>query len=185
VTDVRCIIITVPPADVADAIDRIRREVSRIGDTYEALTYPPHVTLRTGAVVPARDVDRFLARMDTAVAGIEPFTIETDRFEIDEYTARGRPRYFVGYAIKPHRSLIHLHEQLWTVPEWRKRERSEFRPHLTIAFDDLDENGARRVERAIARSELAVPANLSWRCTNVSFYTRDDDVWKPYHVIDF
>jgi hypothetical protein len=60
VNGTRLIIITVPPPDVAAALHRARSEAARLTGSVAALAYPPHLTLRTGAVVPADGTHAFL-----------------------------------------------------------------------------------------------------------------------------
>lgn len=180
---IRFIIITVPPAAVAEQIDRFRRTIAEVGDTWEALTYPPHVTLRTGTLVPHEDAQRYADRLVQHLAQIRSFPVETGALQQATYQSDGDPRHFVGYDIDRSDSLMRLHRQLLEFRQWIKGEQREFQPHLTIAYHDLSAQAASRVKRWIAANPLDVPAGFRWRCDNVALYTRGATSWEPYRIV--
>lgn len=177
---VRFIIITVPPDDVGREIDRFRRRVSEVGNTREALAYPPHVTMRTGAIVPRGEVDSFADRFVQHLTGIQPFRVETDTLHQSAYVSGDETRYFVGYGIDRSLELIALHRRLLELVEYRKSADRSFNPHLTIAFHDLSSEGAARVARWIEDSVDSVPVGFSWTCDNVGVYRLLGGRWELF-----
>lgn len=182
---VRLIVITVPPDDLCAEIDLFRREIARIGDSREALTYPPHITLRTGAIVPAEALEDYGERLERHLTGTRPFPIETASLEQSRYTAHGALRHFVGYQIRRSEELLALNRRLLRFCDWIKSDRIDFYPHLTMAFHDLDGAGAGRVARWIAANPERVPAGFRWTCDNVGLWRRGTERWEPFRVIRF
>ena len=75
---VRFVIITTPQSDVAARIDEARRTVCRIGASQASLAYPPHVTLRTGTLVPLLQLPEFIHEFGELIGRWEPFRIRTN-----------------------------------------------------------------------------------------------------------
>lgn len=182
---VRFIIITVPPDDVAGEINTFRRRVSEVGNAREALKYPPHVTMRTGALVPRGEVDSFTDRFVRHLTGIQPFRMETNTLHQGIYASEDETRNFVGYGIDPSPELTSLHGRLLELVEYRKNAHRNSNPHLTIAFHDLSVDGAARVARWIEDNSDSVPAGFSWTCGNVGLYRLLDGRWELFREARF
>jgi Bacterial phosphonate metabolism protein (PhnI) len=56
---VRFVIITVPPPELSVLLESTRAAAASLTRSCAALAYPPHITLRTGAVVPEESVESF------------------------------------------------------------------------------------------------------------------------------
>jgi len=179
---VRFIVITTTPREVERGIDEARRRVCEVGACRAALAYPPHVTLRTGALVPAPLVARFLEAFGAAVGRWAPFPIRTDGLWQTSYRDRDLEKYLVGYRIAKDAPLAELNERLLCCTTWRASDRRHFEPHLTLAFDDLDREGYQRVCQWLRGNPSALPTGFQWTCDNVGLYVRDGEEWVPYRI---
>jgi 2'-5' RNA ligase len=179
---VRFIVITTPAPDVARRIDEARRLICAIGGCRSALAYPPHVTLRTGALVPMALVPSFIDAFAAVVGRWEPFPLRTDGFLRTSYRDRDREKYLVGYRIRKDPALAALNERLLRCTTWRASARVHFEPHLTLAFDDLDLDGYVRVAHWLEENPGALPDGFGWTCDNVGLYRREEDEWAAYKV---
>jgi 2'-5' RNA ligase len=177
----RLVVITVPPADVARQIDAFRRDVCRIGGSRAALAYPPHVTLRTGFLYPPRERETLLRELAGILGTWRPFPIRTGDLMWDTYDA-GVTKYFVGYEITKDQALVDLNRRLLSYGRWRKSDRLNFHPHLTMAFDDLSFEGFQQVSRWLRDEPERAPLGFTWICDNVGLYHRVGKLWEPYHV---
>ncbi len=176
-TSIRFIIITVLPEAVAPGFDEARRRVCEIGGSRSALSYPPHVTLRTGVLVPVEDVEAFTEEI-AAVAGTwDPFPVTTEGFLFTEYEDGEERKYLVGYRIQKDPRLTSLHERLLRYERWRASNRLGFEPHLTLAFDDLRMEGFQRIQNWFEGNPGDLPARLEWSCDNVGLYRRQGALW--------
>ena len=79
-SDVRFIIITVPPPALSVLLESARAAAASLTRTCAALAYPPHVTLRTGALVPEESVESFAAGLRESLGAWRPFTINARGF---------------------------------------------------------------------------------------------------------
>jgi 2'-5' RNA ligase len=179
---VRFIVITTPPPDVCRAIDEARRLVCGIGHSRAALSYPPHVTLRTGMLVPAALVTDFLEAFGTAVGTWDPFPIRTDGMWTTSYRDREKEKYLVGYRVLKEQALVELNGRLLSYTTYRASSRLSFEPHLTLAFDDLDLDGFVRIQHWLDDNPQVLPKGFSWTCDNVGLYRREGEGWLPYKV---
>jgi 2'-5' RNA ligase len=181
VSDVRFIIITVPPADVAVRLERARQEASILTASRSALAYPPHVTLRTGAMVPADSIGRFAAGIRTALGPWRPFPVRAGGLMHSVYSDQdGLTRHIVGWHIVADESLLRLHRALLAFRLFQRRAQPPFEPHLTLAFEDLEEAGAELLLQHAARNPDTFPPDLCWTCDRVGLFREIDDSWEPY-----
>ena len=179
---VRFIVITTAPPEVSCRIDEVRRRVSEIGRSRAALAYPPHVTLRTGALVPSALVPSFLEAFGAVVGTWTPFTLRTDGLWRTSYRDREQEKFLVGYRVCKDPPLAGLNERLLRCSAWRASNRLHFEPHLTLAFDDLDRDGCSRVGDWIGDNPGALPAGFEWTCDNVGLFCQEEGEWVPYKV---
>lgn len=179
---VRLIIITVPPPAVLVEISGLRAICSGIASSFAATAYPPHVTLRTGVIVPRVEMGTFLSSFDRLLEGVRPFEIRTE-----EIVFRAMPREegvlpIVALEIEPSAKLLTLNARLLQYEPYRASGRTSFWPHLTLVFQDLSVAGRRRLERYLADREELRSRRFSWICDNVSLYRLRGRCWQPYHV---
>ena len=174
---VRFIIITALPEETAREFETARRSVCGIGGSRAALAYPPHMTLRTGACVPRESVDAFLMEFGEAVGTWDPFLVTTEGLLITSYQDQESLKYLVGYKVPKDPPLASLNERLLRCESWRASNRIHFEPHLTLAFDDLTEDGMRRVRLWLDENPNGLPAGFRWLCDNVCLYWRGGDSW--------
>jgi 2'-5' RNA ligase len=179
---VRFIIITTPPGDISGLIIEARRLVNEIGACTSALEYPPHVTLRTGALVPEPLASKFVHAFAAVIGRWNPFPIRTEALWRTSYTDRDREKYLVGYRVRKDAPLAELNERLLRCTTWRASDRLHFEPHLTLAFDDLDLDGYVRISHWLDENSRSLPEGFEWRCDNVGLYQREGKSWTPYKV---
>jgi 2'-5' RNA ligase len=179
---VRFIIITTPPNDVAAKIDSARRRICEIGNSRAALAYPPHVTLRTGALVPATMISSFIEAFGAAVGRWDPFPVKTEGVWRTSYRDGENEKFLVGYRVAKDPALLALNERLLRCSTWRASSRIHFEPHLTLAFDDLDHDRFEKIEHWLDENPGSVPQGFTWTCDNVGLFRLEGDTWTPYKL---
>jgi len=179
---VRFIVITTPPSEVSARIDEARRVVCEVAHSRASLSYPPHITLRTGALVPVESVPIFLDGFDAVARDWQPFSVRTDGIFSTTYRDRDIERYLVAYRVAKDAAITALNEKLLRYTIWRASNRLHFEPHLTLAFEDMDVTDFLRVREWLETNSSALPASLSWTCDNVGLYRREGDEWTAYKV---
>ncbi len=179
---VRFIIITTPPSDVAAEIDTARQRICEIGHSRAALAYPPHVTLRTGALVPAAMISSFMEAFGAAVGRWDPFPVKTEGLWRTSYRDGEKEKFLVGYRMAKDPALLALNERLLRCSTWRASSRIYFEPHLTLAFDDLDHDGFERVEHWLDENPSSMPPGFAWSCDNVGLFRLEGEIWIAYKL---
>lgn len=180
---IRFVIITVPPLRVVQQIDRFRIPAADVSHSRIALAYPPHVTLRTGALVPAAEVVDYVHGLRETLSDFRPFEISTTELIASTYEESGETRYFVGYGVERSPELMALHDRLLTYSRFIKRKQPNFEPHLSIAYGDLTAEGQAAILHLAEKNPSLAPSRLSWICDNVGLYHRVGGEWVPYEVI--
>jgi 2'-5' RNA ligase len=179
---VRLIIITVPPPAVQAELAGLRAICSGVSQSHAAAAYPPHVTLRTGVIVPKDELEFFLDEFGGLLGGVGPFEIRTG-----EILFRTIPRDhgvvpIVALEIEPSAALVSLNARLLQYQPYRASDRTAFWPHLTLAFQDLSPEGRLRLEQYLAAGEELRSRRFAWHCDNVALYRQHGRRWQPHHV---
>lgn len=181
---IRFIIINVPQSPLKEQLSNLMVQLRDEGKTYTAVTYPPHVTLRTGAIVPEKEINTFLKGFESHLHGWSPFSIELDGIHSDTYRSEGAEKRIVYYKIKPNNELNRLNEKLLKYKPFIKSNPSAFHPHLSLAYDDLSSQGHSRIKRLMADNPNLLPSGTSWICDTVSLYFKPADCWIPFHEFE-
>jgi 2'-5' RNA ligase len=179
---VRLIIITVPPTAVQAELSLLRANCSGVSSSHAAAAYPPHVTLRTGVIVPPRGMSAFLAEFGRLLEEIEPFELRTGEIVFRTILRDSGEVPIVALEIEPSAALLSLNARLLGYKTYRANDRTGFWPHLTLAFQDLSPAGLRNLERYLAAREDLRSLRLTWTCDNVSLYRQRGRRWQPHHL---
>lgn len=180
---VRLIIITVPPPAVRMELSGFRAGCAAVAASYAACVYPPHVTLRTGVLVPEADLSRVLDDFGRLLAGVERFEMRTGAIVSRTIARDGGEIPIVALEIEPSPSLLALNARLLGYEPYRASDRTAFWPHLTLAFQDLSPGGQRRLEAYLAARDELRARRFSWVCDNVSLYRQRGRGWHPQAIL--
>jgi len=179
----RFIIITVPPPSISGKLEKLIADCSIIGDSYEAISYPPHITLRTGALVPEKDIRVFVDGFQRHCASLSRVKITTSGVYFDTYLQDSIKKYFIGYHILKTERLIDIHRELMTYdPFIKKNKQNEFTPHLSLAYHDLGEASFIRLKDYITANPDTYGDDYSWDMENVSLYVKKGEKWEPFYI---
>lgn len=175
----RLVLISTPPLLLRSRLEDLREELCRKGSCREALRYPVHLTLRTGVLLPDSKREDFLESFGAHVRTLVPFRVElgaliTER--MPEGSGQGAGGCFAGFEVAMTEELINAHNALAAFAPYRKGLQYPYRPHLTMAFDDLSAEGLEAIRRAAAGKENDF-VGQAWTCRAVECYRRDGERW--------
>lgn len=179
---IRLIIITVPPPAVQSELAGLRAICSGVSASHAAAAYPPHVTLRTGVIVPQAAMGTFLDEFGCLLDGVGPFAIATGGIVFRTSSRDEGVVPIVALEIEPSAELVSLNARLLRYRPYPASGRTGFWPHLTLAFQDLSTEGLRKLERHFAAREELRSRRFAWLCDNVSLYRLDGSRWRPHQV---
>lgn len=177
---IRFIIITTPPEQISRELTGLIEKLADIGKTKAARQYPPHITLRTGVLVPEPELNFFFKDFKKVTDELSAFHIETKGIDIITYNDNGAVRYLVYYRIKENPELRHTNKRLLTYSLYKKSNKTGFHPHLSLAYKDIDESGLNRIKSYLKYNNHR--RDYSWLCDNIGFYYENSGKWQPYHV---
>jgi len=179
---IRFVVITVPGGGVLERLNEAMGRVRDAGNTYLATGYPPHITLRTGALVPVDRVAGFLADFASHLGSWQPFPIKTDGIVFHEDIANSGENFFIYYRIVPSEALLALHRHLLGFSPYIKRKQTAFHPHLSLAYEDLSRSGFEAIRKLVDFEKQLFPDRYEWQCDNVSLYHQVNGRWVPFKV---
>lgn len=182
--EIRLTIVTIPPAPLCGKLTGVRSLASTLTGSRAALLHPPHVTLRTGALVPEKQIKGFTQELRKAVGSWRPFPLRAQGLVRTVYTdEEGCPRQLVAWRILPDAPLLDLHARLLGCTRWQRRPQPPFEPHLTLALEDLSEEAAQRLLAAALAEPGTYPPAFSWPCTNITLCRFAGERWEPCEVL--
>ena len=183
---VRFVIISVVPNRIAYKIKNLSQELSGLSGSKNALLYPPHITIRTGAIVPIDNIDAFVLafrkdvdKFNAKVIYQEPLTIS----EIDfiNYTDEGQQKHLIAYRVRKTEWLVELNKTLDESNEYKKTMYKTFHPHISLAYGDLSTFYFNKLKDHILDNKEHFCKSLSFDINDVSlFYQLDNGYWKEY-----
>jgi len=180
---IRFIIITLPSGENFEILQKAIQKISETGNTYTAMSYPPHMTLRTGAVVPLDEIDGFIEEFGRVVGCWRPFPVETDGLIcLETGLASGKTSCFLHYRIKENRALCDLHLRLMEYRRYVKSGKRDFYPHISLGYDDFEIEGYLKVQALMQREPDFFPENFSWLCDHVALFHKPENKWEPFHI---
>ncbi|MBN2509693.1 MAG: 2'-5' RNA ligase family protein [Spirochaetales bacterium] len=171
----RYVLITEVPSHIAEIITPVREEMARLFSSYAALAYPPHITLRTGLIVPAQARAGVFEHFAALTKDFGSLPVETDGIMHAEYAPR---KYLVAYRIKKTKQLCDFHDVLLSYTAYRKSDRTDFEPHMTLLFDDLAKDSCEQALDHIHENEKNFP-QLRWQLSEYGLYYLEGRRWKP------
>jgi 2'-5' RNA ligase len=179
---IRFIIITLPPRQLRERLQRFQERLAEVGVTRTALHYPPHVTLRTGSLVPVGKMEQYIKEFGHTVQTVRPCEIISDGIRHGTYQGDGGTGYYVFYRIALTEPLLAFHQTLLSYTPYKKQGNHDFIPHLTLAFDDLTPEGRDRIMDYLAHHPELVPPDFCFAIDNVSLYIQNNGRWVPHTV---
>jgi 2'-5' RNA ligase len=175
----------VPPESVSHRLDILRKELNEIAGSSYALQYPPHVTLRTGFLVPENKINSFIDEFGLLFSQQKTFRIETGGIHGGFYMQNNIRRPIVYFSIKPDQSLLSLNKRLLAYTQYRKSSRTHFDPHLSIAYRDLSMKGFERLKEIIENRSDLKKQQHRWVCDHAGLYVKNGESWQPFHIFMF
>ena len=175
----RYIIISETPDRISGLLESIRHHMAGEYGSVSALEYPPHITLRTGVVVPMDKRDIVFDSFRRLTYGSGPFSVRTDGLIFSEY-AKGK--YLAGYSMAKDEALMRFNELLLTYREYRKSDKVDFQPHLTLLFDDLTKENFKNCRDSLTSKHCELPG-LQWELEEYGFYYYVRGKWVPEEII--
>lgn len=179
---IRLVIISVPSHEIRLLLEDFILKISEVTGAISASQYPPHITLRTGVVVPVEDLEDFFFEFSVLVNRLSSFTVRMGDLIKEETLINGKKSFFIGYNILPDNPLVNLNSQLLSYTKFRKTDRNDFRPHLSIAYNDLTSEGFDTGCDWIETHPNQIPENLSWTLDYVALYQFNSQRWVPLRI---
>ena len=182
---VRLVIISVPPQPLLDRLGELRAELCRLSGSRAALAWPVHLTLRTGALVPQAKLPEFYHDFGAHAAAIPAFSIRLGRFVTALPLVAGQAGaggQFAGFEVEMTPELAEGHRRLAGFEPFRKGRQYDYHPHVTLAFDDLDQSGLERIRQAV-EGRTDFPIGESWNCQAAECFRQTGQTWERTAIL--
>ncbi len=182
---IRLVIVSILPEPVCAEIHKIQSELSEICRSVEALSYPPHITIRTGVIVPADKMPGFICEFGEIIGIRSPVNVKTGGLVKTEYMESGLKKYIVLYSVEKTERLVRLNRDCLTYEKYRKSGKKVFQPHISLAYEDLSLQGYEKVCRHIEAHESDYERTFEFNLNNVSLLYFSNGFWETTHSYQF
>ena len=186
---IRFVIISVLPEPESSYMYELVKEACRITGSRTALTFPPHVTLRTGALVPSDKIKNYIEGFRLKIEQFamkrilnEKIKITSSSLDFTKYIENGRTKNLVLYYINKTTWLSELNKFLLEYDLYIKSNKKEFIPHVSLCYDDLDDENCLLLKNHIEINKTRFLPEMSFYLDEISLYYQDSDsYWKNYY----
>jgi len=179
---VRLIVISSPDEKAVKPLLKVRKELNVAFGCSAALSYPIHVTLRTGFLVPRFQLDTFFQDWEFYLKNSHGPTIETEGVVSGEYSSEGRLKGFVGLSVFLSKELKDFHIFLLGKSEFQKGPQPAFHPHVTLLFDDFPPEKIAHALEWLEEWQESWKRPWVWRTDTVGMYVHENGFWVPKKV---
>ncbi len=180
-SDIRLVIVSILPEPVFTEIHSIQAELSKICGSVEALAFPPHITIRTGVIVPAGEMPGFISEFGKIIGSRSQFKVKTGRLVKTEYMENGLKKYIALYSVEKTEQLVRLNRDCLTYEKYRKSEKKEFHPHISLAYEDLSKLGFETACRHIEANQNDYERSFEFNLNNVSLLYFSSGFWETMY----
>jgi 2'-5' RNA ligase len=168
----------VPPPDLEQQIDAIRKEFSANFNAVAALKPPVHITLYKPFSVPVPDVRKHIEKLRRWV-GIQPsFHIELKNFGFFEQKS---PVAFIDVVANAELSDLNtgIASETKKLFGLEDRSRQQFHPHFTIGYKDISPEVFPEVKRAYNRR----PFHAGFDVKHLALFRHNGKKWELQHEL--
>jgi 2'-5' RNA ligase len=182
----RFVIISVLPEPVRSEIRSLTEELSLLSESVTAMSYPPHITLRTGSVVPQNMIAKYIDGFRNVISrfkekGSVKRPARTLELEFIRYKENGLTKNMIAYTVEKSAWLADLNMILLEYKDFIKSDKTDFYPHISLAYEDLDDVNFMKLKKHIYSNKNLFFRNFSFDLDNISLYHRNDNGnWQEY-----
>jgi 2'-5' RNA ligase len=179
---IRLIIINVLPDHLCRLVNKIRKPICKAYGDEWALTYPPHVTLRTGVMAPCNIIDEFKSEFGKMLETCRPFAVKTQKARLINMAYEGESKVFLHYPVIKNAPLVDLNLYLLHYTRFRKSLKRRFNPHVTLFWGKLHSEKVKELGAMVSQGSKGMGLCHEWTLDNISLYVKKGAFWEPYHV---
>jgi 2'-5' RNA ligase len=156
-------IVTLFSRDLNQRIEPLRQTISEKFQSSEGLHWPPHMTLRSGFVVPESDVRKLISSFRIFLQAVEPITVKLEGFKfIDDYKTNQwiTSPYIAGINVVYDSRLKKFHERLMEFKDFSSSS-GEYNPHITLAYNDITKDTFPKIKRYLEGFRFSYKLNIN------------------------
>jgi hypothetical protein len=161
------IIATLFPEKVNKEINKLKREISKLGPKSE-LDWPPHLVLRGGFDVPRNQMSELIFGFNRFKKDIKPFKIKMEGFEFIENISEDlwiKSSFSISIKVIKSKELDNLNVKLNEFKLFSESGEEIYTPRVVLANEDLDKSSFERIKTFLKDKKF----NRSVDLNNITF----------------
>jgi 2'-5' RNA ligase len=177
----RFIIINVIPQPFYNVAFDMMKRCGINGNSKTALSYPPHLTLRTGVILENQNIPGFIKEFGEVVSLQGPLEVKINGIMTTDHFQDEENNYIAYYNVEKTEKLVNLNNLLLTYHKYKKSYKTDFQPHISICYGDLTRENYNRVASYINTNDSIKNFKTSYILENVCLYINKYGHWEEYH----
>jgi len=168
-----------PPDDIAQRVQKVKKEFVEKYDSEEAYNKPPHFTLRAPFKAPEEIEETIVPQLIFFAEDQESFTVQLNGFG----HFRNDVIYIDVIDASPMQSL-HADLQDYLQNEMGfsdKRSNNSYTPHMTVAYRDLTSENFQRAWKEFKDRSF----DYSFEVNSIYLLKHDYQQWQPFYEFNF
>jgi 2'-5' RNA ligase len=153
----------------------------KVGNSKTALTYPPHMTLRTGVILENENISGFISEFGEIVNKQSPVEVKINGIKTTDHFQDEKNNYIAYYNAEKNEKLASLNNALLSYHKYKKSSKKNFQPHISICYGDLTRETFGKVESFLDQNKNIKNIKTSYILDNVSLYTNKEGLWEEYY----
>ncbi|MFA6963803.1 MAG: 2'-5' RNA ligase family protein [Patescibacteria group bacterium] len=139
--------------ETSDRLQELRAEIAEKFDVREALSWPPHVTLRPGLIVPSDKIADMISQFKEFISPIGPIQVVLSGFKFFDNAIVGgtaKNPYVATVDVAKGAELSGINRKLLQFNAFPAQQARAFDPHVTLAYNDVTEEKFTEIKRYLA-----------------------------------
>ncbi len=164
----RLVIVAIPGGGAFEELSRMITILHDLTGSRTAASYPPHITLRTGAIVPSGELERFTDEFGKHIEGESSFIVKTEGLRSFSYWEEENQKHIILYPVRKSPELAGLNARLLGYDKYKKSNKSSYQPHISLLYGDIDGERFDAARRYIGERPELFGREFRFRLDNIS-----------------
>lgn len=180
----RLVIVAIPGGAVHDELYGLMKTLSSLTGSRTAITYPPHMTLRTGVMVPEKETGTFIREFGRIIEKERAITsgVKTEGLRAFSYWEEENQKYIILYSVRKSQALADLNKRLLGYEMYKKSNKTVFQPHISLLYGDVDREAFETAKLFVGERPEIFDRGFSFDLDNISILSQESGgEWALFH----
>jgi 2'-5' RNA ligase len=181
---IRLVIVAIPGGAVHDELFGLMKTLCTLTGSRTAVTFPPHMTLRTGVMVPVNETGTFIREFGRIIEKEKAIRsgIKTEGLRAFSYWEEENQKFIILYSVRKSQALADLNKRLLGYERYKKSNKTVFQPHISLLYGDVDREAFETAKLFVSERPEVFDRGFSFDLDNITILSQADcGEWSLFH----